>query len=416
MTSKQKVVLLFLLCAGIIGAASIVFIQIREREAPLIFSEKLMLNSLWRAYKQEYLEPGTWRTLDKSRGNITTSEGQSYTMLRAVWEDDKETFDRSWQWTKDNLQREEDHLFSWLFGKRADGSYGIITETGGQNTATDGDTDIALSLLFAYARWLDPKYLQDAKPIISDIWEKEVVTIQEKPFLVSNDTEKDKLEPTIVVNPSYFAPYAYRIFSIVDQEHDWMALVNSAYDVLEQSMQSPLNSQTSSSLPPDWILIDRQTGNILSPSTSQLTTHYSFDAMRIPWRIALDWEWFQDQKAKDILTKLVFLNQQWEQNGFLATSYTHDGKIVSPYETPAFYGANIGYFLVQKPEQAKIIYERKLKTLYNPDSETWKGTLSYYDDNWAWFGIALYHKALPNIFSSIWQDNLSLNQTTQQNP
>ena len=42
-------------------------------------------------------------------------------MLRAVWMGDKQTFDQSWTWTKDNLQHKTtDHLFSWLFGKQAE--------------------------------------------------------------------------------------------------------------------------------------------------------------------------------------------------------------------------------------------------------------------------------------------------------
>ena len=33
----------------------------------------------------------------------------------------------------------------------------------------------------------------------------------------------------------------------------------------------------------------------------------------------------------------------------------------------------------------------------NPDKQQWKNALSYYDDNWAWFGIALTQHALPNL-------------------
>src|SRR5690606_5554171 len=74
---------------------------------PPEFSRKNMLQALWFNYKINYLEEDTFRSLDKQQGGITTSEGQSYTMLRAVWMDDKETFDRAWQWTKDNIQRRE---------------------------------------------------------------------------------------------------------------------------------------------------------------------------------------------------------------------------------------------------------------------------------------------------------------------
>jgi endo-1,4-beta-D-glucanase Y len=61
----------------------------------IMFSPIQTLNVLFQRYTAEYLEPGTNRTMDKDRNNITTSEGQSYTMLRAVWLGDKEMFDKS---------------------------------------------------------------------------------------------------------------------------------------------------------------------------------------------------------------------------------------------------------------------------------------------------------------------------------
>jgi hypothetical protein len=39
--------------------------------------------------------------------------------------------------------------------------------------------------------------------------------------------------------------------------------------------------------------------------------------------------------------------------------------------------------------------------LFNPDTNTWKEELSYYDNNWAWFGIALYNNLLPNLTANV---------------
>jgi endo-1,4-beta-D-glucanase Y len=82
------------------------------------------------------------------RGN---SEAQSYGMLQAYMMDDKRTFRNIWVWTKQNLQREEDKLFSWDFDLK--GSFwtypakkAIIKDV---NSATDADEDIALALLLA---------------------------------------------------------------------------------------------------------------------------------------------------------------------------------------------------------------------------------------------------------------------------
>lgn len=366
-----------------------------QRRVPIVYSENAMLLELWSDYKENAIEPGTNRTLDKQQNNITTSEGQSYSMLRSVWMDDKETFDQSWQWTKDNLQR-EDSLMSWKFGERPDGSYGIQDTVGGQNTATDGDSDIALSLLMAYRRWNESAYLYEAQPIIKAIWAKEVVSVQGKPVLVANDIEHN--DPNkVIVNPSYLSPYAYKIFAKVDPRNDWIGLANSSYELLDQVISQKLGSKTTTGLVPDWVEINRKTGDINASRDGRLTTNYGYDAMRTSWRLALDWDWYEDQRAKQILNRFSLLSDQWDKEHKLATTYAHDGRVVDDYESPAVYGGSIGYFKIMKPDQAKDIYDKKLLSLYDPDNQKWKQEMNYYDDNWAWFGMALMEDALPNL-------------------
>jgi endo-1,4-beta-D-glucanase Y len=396
-TPKNRLIgiVLILLAVGI--AATVTYKNSHKSQEPIVFSPPAMLSELWNSYKKEYLEASTGRTLDKQREFITTSEGESYSMLRAVWQDDKSTFDKSLQWSKDNLHRPGDHLFSWLFGKRSDGTYGILEEKGGQNTASDADSDIALSLLFASSRWGQPSYYYDAKAIINDMWNNEVVTVAGVPYLAANNLEKNS--PTsIVVNPSYFAPYAYRMFATVDTSHDWNALVNSSYDVISKSSALPLDTQYSVGLPPDWVVIDRKTGAIEASTIKTLPTNYSYDALRTPWRLALDYQWYHDSRDKATLEHFKFLGDQWKASNAINTVYTHSGFVTAKDQAPAMYGGSLGYFIVADPANAKKVYEQKLKVLYNPNTQNWTQVLGYYDDNWAWFGIGLYNNALPNIY------------------
>lgn len=376
---------------GIFAAS---YIKKEATQPPLIFSPNAMLHEMWSDYKGKYLEKDTFRTIDRQSGDITTSEGQSYSMLRSVWMDDRETFDKSWQWTKDNLQR-DDKLFAWKFGKTSSGEYSVLAEQGGQNTAADGDSDIALSLLMAYSRWNEQDYLSDAKPIIEAIWEKEVVLVQGKPVLVANDLERNSLN-TMIVNPSYFSPYAYKVFAFVDKQHDWNGLADHSYELLNAISSNPLDTGRSTSLPPDWVLIDYRTGALSAPA-KPLTTKYSYDALRTPWRLAIDWLWFQDERAKNTLSTYGFLGDTWQKEKQLKAEYSHDGQIVGNYESAAMYGGAIGYFSVIKPDLAKEVYEQKLLAAYDPDTQANTDELGYYDTNWAWFGLALYHNALPNL-------------------
>ncbi|MBX4215397.1 hypothetical protein KW797_00380 [Candidatus Parcubacteria bacterium] len=369
-----------------------------KQSSPIVFSKRAMLATLWEDYKQNYIEPESYRTLDRQQENITTSEGESYTMLRAVWQDDKSTFDVSLDWLNAHLKR-KDNLFSWLYGRRPNGTLGVVSEKGGANSAADADTDIALALLFAHARWGEARYLDEARAVIASIWEHEVITIKGTPYLAANSVEKTSKSPYVLLNPSYFAPYAYRIFADADPAHPWEKVADSSYAIIDKSLAAPFDKEKSVGLPPNWIYLDRVTGAI----TASPDSDYGFDAMRVPWRLALDYVWFGEPNAKRTLEKLSFLGKEWDKRERLPMVYAHDGTPVLADESPAFYGGTIGYFKVAEPREAQKIYRDKLEVLYSPDKQGWKEFMSYYDDNWAWFGIALTENALPNLTATLAQ-------------
>ena len=389
-----------LIGTAVVLVATVVYRNSGKGDTPLIFSPVQMLEATWLTYTNTYVEVGTYRTIDTGRGDVTTSEGQSYTMLRAVWLNDKTTFDGAWKWTQTNIYHTSDHLFAWLWGAKPDGTYGVLTNQQGETSASDADTDIALSLIFAYTRWQDPAYLAAAHSIVQDIWNKEVVFIQGKPYLAADNLEQSSTTYA-AINPSYFNPAAYRIFARVDPSHPWSTLADDSYTLLAESIQSPLDTSQSAGLPPDWVQINKYTGALQAIPSSTNTTHFGFDALRVPFRLALDWEWFHDPRDVSIAKSLAFLSAQWDANHQLATTYAHDGTILTTAEVPAMYGGTIGYFMLAAPNTASRVYTLKLAYLYNADANTWKTPLSYYDDNWAWFGIALYNHLLPNLATDL---------------
>src|SRR5262249_23649272 len=119
-----------LLGEGALLALGVFYLNSARREVPLVFSPSQVLGATCQDYRFGYHDP-SGGVVDRSRQDVTTSEGESYAMLRAVWMNDQQTFDTSWQWVKDNLKRPNDRLSSWLFGQHADGSYGVLTEQGG---------------------------------------------------------------------------------------------------------------------------------------------------------------------------------------------------------------------------------------------------------------------------------------------
>lgn len=325
---------------------------------------------------------------------MTTSEGQSYALLRSVWSDDRSTFDRVWQWTQNNLHRSEDRLFAWRWGKRQDGNYGIL-EAGGENSAADADLDIALALIFASYRWHEPQFLEQALPIMADIWQLETEEVAGKRYLLAGKWATSEEE--IILNPSYFSPATWRVFAQVDTQHDWLSLIDPAYAVLRDSGQMPLRQQSGIGLPPNWVALNKRTATLQAPSNEQLSTDYSYDAMRIPWRIAVDWWWYQEPQAQAYLGSLMALKQLYQQTGILTGSYQHDGVPLTDYESPAMYATALPYFQLIEPALGQEIYEKKIQSLYSNDQNNFVDDLNYYDQNWLWFSLALYQHNLPNL-------------------
>ncbi len=363
-------------------------------DQPVVASDKTLLTDLWRDYRQTHLEPGTGRTLVLQDGAVTTSQGQGDTMLRAVWMDDQETFARSWQWTKDNLQR-DDALLASRFGERPDGSYGIQDELGGEDPVAGADVDVAFALLMAYSRWQQDDHLYDALPLVEAVWERSVVLVDGEPVLVAGDSERDD-GSQLLVTPAAFAPYAYRVFARVDPQNDWPALVDNSYALLARLAGEPLDADRAAGLPPDRVTLDRRTGE-LSAVAGDVTTQSGQDALRLSWRLALDHAWYGDERALRLLEGQSVLADSWTDQGRLVAAYDRDGTPAADRESPAVYGGAMGYFDTVRPDLADEVYADELLPLYDADSGDLAEPLSNDDSNWVWFGMALHLDELPNL-------------------
>src|SRR5437660_312670 len=105
-----------LIVVGIFIFMFVVYANSPASKKTRVYSPYSLLTSSWEKYKQSFIT-NEGRSIDLSQNNITTSEAQSYAMLRAVWVDDKQTFDRVNTYTNTHLKRPSDHLYGWRFGK-----------------------------------------------------------------------------------------------------------------------------------------------------------------------------------------------------------------------------------------------------------------------------------------------------------
>lgn len=345
------------------------------------------LSRTWNSYQQTFIKSG--KVTDPA-GNVTTSEGQSYALLRAAWMKDPKSFAEIWKWTQQHLQL-SNHLFAWKLQEKNGKD---IRE---DSTASDADEDIALALVFAGKQFNNQSYLDEAKKIISSIWENEVQARNGLPILVAGNWGKNS--PTATINPSYLSPAWYKIFATIDTTHPWNDLATSSYSLLSTCMQAPLDKTTSVNLPPDWCGIDPQNVIVASPMGDKNSSNFSYDAFRTVWRLTLDYQWFNSQDAKNILNSISFLKDKWNQDKKLASGYTHDGQPTSTTGTTSFYAGSLGYFIVTDPDLAKAIYTQKIAPNLHIENGVsyWEDPKNYYTQNWAWFGTALYTNSLPNL-------------------
>lgn len=343
-----------------------------------------ILTRAWRDYREHFIDEAG-RVTDPERPGVFTSQAQSYALLRAVWMDDEETFARVYAWTKESL-RYENGTFQGVYDPANDSLVSF----------TDADTDIALALIFAYKQWSVPYYADEANYVLSGIWTQDIEEYAGTPYVSAGNWARHGTG--ITLNPSYVSPAHYRVFASFDPSRPWSELVSSSYQLL-----NACTSVGGGVLPPDWCNLDTQTGAFtVSRAPQPVSTDYSIDAFRTPWRIALDHVWFGSPEATVYLSRLSFLGREYARNDLLYASYTHDGEPRDEYEYTAMYAGSLGYFLVTDPDMAKALYETKIEEQFYEDRDRsyWQAKDNYYTQNWAWFGTALYGGVARNLWAS----------------
>ncbi len=341
----------------------------------------LWLKESWASYQHRFIQ-ADGRVKDFYNHSITTSEGQSYALLQAVWLNDEVAFKRLWQWTQNNLQiRQEHRLLAWKWGQDATTKKWQVLD---ESTASDADQDIAFALLMAHQRWHNKSYKTEALHILNDIWTHEVTDSAWGHVLLPGDWHRfSKVIPNVVlVNPSYLSPTLYRVFAQEDKAHDWEQLVQSSYRIWDASFQL---SQVG--LPPDWLWLNRSKGEVYPKRDNQsdykgMTSNYGYEACRLPWRLYLDvvltraFDYPNPTGEKLLKVLSESLTHRWPEVSTLK------GETVQPFGSKA---REAGFWPLLILEHTPLY--QQYASYYN-----WKEALSsddYYARNWLWFAVWL---------------------------
>ncbi|NLZ43969.1 MAG: hypothetical protein GX894_03845 [Clostridia bacterium] len=273
-----------------------------------------LLQEAWENYKQYQITAegaGGFLRVGKPDGE-TVSEGIGYGMLLAVIFDDREIFDGLWQYAKSH--HNEKGLMDWKIGPDN------RPTADGKNSATDGDEDMAFALIAADMKW--GGYREDAERLVASIWQHQ---IEPGTYIVKGG---DHWGGAAVTNPSYFAPGYYKIFQEYTGNPEWSRAVDAGYEMIARLNEKTGAGQTG--LLPDWT---RASGE---PAPG-FSFNYTYDACRVPLRLAMDAVWFGDRRA---LTQLAKMNSFFARTGArkIKAGYTLDGKVVNDWSDVCFTG------------------------------------------------------------------------------
>lgn len=310
------------------------------------------------------------------------SESQSYALLQSFAMGDRETFERVWQWTRAHLQRSDSRLFSWKFSyNSADQTMTILDA----NSATDADTDIAYALLRAGTVWNRPDYISAAREIIPDIWDFEVTRVGGRMMVAGGNWASGTDD--VAINPSYFAPHAYRLFALYDPLHDWNGLARDGYAVLE-AIEDYRASVTDASLPPNWVAINRHTGAIRPFNGKTDSLDYSYDAFRVFWRVAQDALYTRDGAALAYLSRTRPFSSQWQNERRVCTIHLASLTEQECQTTTSTLAGALSILSATSPATAEALVEHYYR---NGRRQLVTGDATpFYEKSWYWFALQLW--------------------------
>ncbi|WP_238651530.1 glycosyl hydrolase family 8 [Paenibacillus piscarius] len=298
-----------------------------------------VVKSKWDAWKGAYLKPaGTGKYYVKYNSDgETVSEaigyGMLFTVLMAGYDSNAQTYYNGlYNYYKAHPSSINPYLMSW----KQNSSFQNVE---GQNSATDGDMDIAYSLLLAHRQWGSSgtvNYLQAANNIINAIMSNDINqsrwTIRLGDWATSGSYDT-------ATRPSDFLLNHFKAFQAATGDSRWQNVTNQTYTLIN-SLFSGYSSSTG--LLPDFVVYSNNTYKPAAPNflESDRDGAYNYNSCRVPWRIATDYLLTGDNRALSQLTQL----NNWIKAktggtpGNIKDGYKLDGTTFGSYNSGAFYG------------------------------------------------------------------------------
>ncbi len=322
------------------------------------------VRTFYNVWKQTYLlEAGTSEdghplyriAFGKSAPNHdqTVSEGQGFGMvimpIMAGYDTDAQNlFDGLWEFARTHPSEVDSRLMDWKVPDSIDGN----------DSAFDGDADMALGLLLADAQWGSTghiNYKAEAETLLSGILESTIGPESRLPMLGdwvdASGTDFNQYTP----RSSDFMLANFRAFGNATGDPVWDEIIVNSQAVMLSIQQ---NYSPTSGLMPDFIVMTGD-NHIPQPAPPDFLEgaddgHYSYNAGRIPWRVGADALLNNDATSRAIAQK-ISLWVESAANGDptnIKAGYDLDGNPLpdSDYFT-TFFVAPMGVAAMTNPDQ-----------------------------------------------------------------
>jgi endo-1,4-beta-D-glucanase Y len=266
-----------------------------------------------------------------SGSEITTSEAHGYGMiifaLIAGYDNQaKQYFDGMFNMFDKHRSKNNPNNMSWVIDKSE-------LKSKDEESATDGDMDIAYALLLAHHQWgsngkID--YLSHAKKIITDGVKSSSMSAKTKRSLLG-----DNFDDQYATRASDWMTDHFRAYQQVTNDNFWGEATNTVYDLIKDIT---VNYAPSTGLMPDFIV--SKSPRPAKPNFLEAKTDgdYSWNACRYPWRLATDFAHTGSPEARAAANKMV----NWLKRSTsgdprnIKAGYKLDGTPIENYGSAAF--------------------------------------------------------------------------------
>jgi len=225
------------------------------------------VRAMYERWKSEFIREcnGMYLVRCTDDTSETRSEGMGYGMLLSAYFGEREVFDSLFAFYKSKRTSTALNLMAWQ-----------VTCAGfmDQGSATDGDLDVAFSLIVAYAQW-GGDYLVEADSILTILEDHYFVTCGGSIYTMKPGGYFGGCSQTDI---SYYTPAYFKVFAYVTGDGFWDDVADDAYTILNNG------AHATTGLVRDWQSWD-------GSAVSGWDSTYSYDACRVPWRMALDYIW-----------------------------------------------------------------------------------------------------------------------------